>query len=249
MRVLLDPRRPAAPGAKVSAVDLVDLYAPPTRRWVRSNMVSTLDGSAVGADGRSGSIGTPADRRVFAVLRDHADAVLAGAGTMRDEGYGRVAPTRRSPVPATLVAVSRRGVVPDGLRAPVEGRGPVLLVTCSAAGRTALDAARAVLGRDGVLVHGREEVDLAGALDALAERDLRHVLVEGGPSLLGSALAAGVVDELAITLPPLVVGGDGPRIVAGRPLGVPEGVTATPRLLLEEAGTLLGLWRVRQSAA
>ncbi|NHA67689.1 dihydrofolate reductase family protein [Phycicoccus flavus] len=247
MRVLLDPRRPADPGGRLTVADLVDLYAPPRgRRWVRSNMVSTLDGSAVGADGRSGSINTDADHRVFSVLRDHADAVLAGAGTMREEGYQRVAPTRRSPVPAALVAVTRSGRVPEGLRTPTDGRGAGLLVTCAAAGDRALDRARSVLGEESVLVCGDDDVDLAAALDRLAERGLRHVLVEGGPSLLGTALAAGVLDELAMTLPPLVVGGDGPRIVTGAPLAPPDGVAARPHLLLEESGTLLGLWRVRR---
>lgn len=247
MRILLDPRRPASPGATLSATELVHLYAPPGRgRWVRANMVSTVDGSAVGADGRSGSVNTAADHRVFAILRDHADAVMAGAGTMRDEGYRRVAPTRRSPVPATLVAVTRSGRVPEGLRTPTEGRGDALLVTCAAAGEQALRRARSVLGEESVLVCGDDEVDLVAALDRLAERGLRHVLVEGGPSLLGSALAAGVIDEMAVTLAPLVVGGDGPRIVGGAPLGAPEGVAATPRLLLTEAGTLLGLWRIER---
>jgi len=83
------------------------------------------------------------------------------------------------------------------------------------------------------------------ALDELAGRGLRHVLLEGGPSLLGTALAAGVVDEMAMTIAPTVVGGDFPRIVAGPPLAAPDGVALRPHLLVEEAGTLLGLWRVR----
>ncbi len=165
---------------------------------------------------------------------------------MRDEGYRRLAPTRRSPVPAALVAVTRSGRVPEGLRTPVAGRGAALLVTCASAGPRALARARSVLGDEAVLVCGDDAVDLASALDALAERGLRHVLVEGGPSLLGSALAAGVVDELATTIAPVVVGGDGPRIVTGPPLGVPDGVALRPHLLLEEGGTLLGLWRVRR---
>lgn len=245
MRVLLDPRRPASPGARVGAEGLRDLYRPPRGRWVRSNMVSTLDGSAVGADGRSGSVNTPADHRVFALLRDHADAVLVGAGTVRDEGYTRVRPTRHSPEPAALVAVTRSGRVPEGLRTPVEGRGAGLLVTCEAAGARALRAARSALGEDAVLVCGDRSVDLPVALDELAGRGLRHVLLEGGPSLLGTALAAGVVDEMAMTIAPTVVGGDFPRIVAGPPLAAPDGVALRPHLLVEEAGTLLGLWRVR----
>jgi len=245
MRVLLDPRRPSHPGARVTAAELADLYAFPHRRWVRSNFVSTLDGSAVGADGLSGSINTPADNRVFALQRSLCQAVLVGAGTVRAEGYERLEPTRARPVPPALVVVSASGRVPEGLRTPTAGRGAGLLVTCESAGERALERARRVLGSDAVLVAGGAHVDLARALDALAERGLGQVLCEGGPSLFASALSAGVVDEVALSLAPTVVGGDGTRVTSGPALGDADGIHLTPRLLLEEAGTMLGLWRVR----
>ncbi len=245
MRVLLDPRRPASPGRRVTASELADLYAfPAGRRWVRSNFVTTLDGSAVGADGRSGTINTPADNRVFALQRDLCDAVLVGSGTVRAEGYQRLEPTRRRRVPPALVVVSGSGRVPDGLRTPTRDRGAGLFVTCAAAGPRRLARARSVLGADAVVVAGSDRVDLAVALAELAGRGLRHVLCEGGPSLLSSALAEGVVDEMALSLAPTVVGGPGPRVTAGPPLGAPDGIRLSPRLLVEESGTLLGLWRV-----
>ena len=170
---------------------------------MRSNLVTTLDGSAVGADGRSGSINTPADNRVFALQRDLCDAVLVGSGTVRAEGYERLVPTRRRPVPPALVVVSGSGRVPEGLRTPTDGRGAGLLVTCE---RSRV-AARCVgpgrrWGRMPWSSPGADRVDLGAALAALAERGLRHVLCEGGPTLLASALAAGVVDELALSLVP-----------------------------------------------
>ncbi|WP_377642260.1 dihydrofolate reductase family protein [Oryzobacter terrae] len=245
MRVLLDPRRPGSPGARVTASELADLYAfPGGRRWVRANFVSTLDGSAVGADGRSGTINTPPDKRVFALQRDLADAVLVGAGTVRAEGYQRVRPSRRRRVPPALVVVSASGRVPEGLRSPVEGRGAGLFVTCAAAGDRRIARARSALGTDAVVVAGDREVDLAEAVGVLADRGLRHLLCEGGPTLFSSALAAGVVDELALTLAPTLVGGRARQITAGPPLEAPEGVALNPRLLVEEAGTVLGLWRV-----
>jgi riboflavin biosynthesis pyrimidine reductase len=246
MRVLLDPRRPATPSGRVTASDLADLYAFPRGRWLRTNFVSTLDGSGVGPDGRSGSINTPADNRVFALQRDLCDAVLVGSGTARAEGYQRVTRTRRRALPPALVVVSGSGRVPEGLLAPVEGRGTGLLVTCSGADPGALDRARRGLGQDAVVVAGGDHVDLRAALDALAARGLRHVLCEGGPTLFASALAAGVVDELALSLVPTVVGGDGTRITSGAALGGADGIPLVPRLLVEEAGTLMGLWRVRR---
>ena len=68
--------------------------------------MTTLDGSAVGADGRSGTVNTPADNRVFALQRALCDAVLVGSGTARAEGYERLAPTRRRASPPALVVVS-----------------------------------------------------------------------------------------------------------------------------------------------
>jgi len=230
----------------VTASELADLYAfPRARPWLRTNFVSTLDGAGVGADGRSGSINTPPDNRVFALQRDLCDAVLVGSGTVVAEGYQRITPTRRRAVPPALVVVSGSGRVPPGMQAPTDGRGAGLLVTCAKAGPRALDAARRGLGEDAVVVAGDDTVDLPAALDALAGRGLRHVLCEGGPTLLAAALGAGVVDELALSLVPTVVGGDGTRITRGAPLGGEGGIALVPRLLVEEAGTLLGLWRVR----
>lgn len=247
MRALIDPRRPSRPGARLSAEDLSRLYAfPRGRRWVRSNFVTTLDGSAVGADGRSGSVNTPPDNRVFTLQRNLCDAVLVGSGTVRAEGYERITPNPHRPVPPALVVVSASGRVPDGVAASAWGSGDGLLVTCEAAGADRLAGARRVLGADAVLVAGDAQVDLRRALDLLAERGLRHVLCEGGPTLLSAALREGVVDEFALSIAPTVVGGDGPRVTRGAALGAPDGIHLSPRLLVEEAGTLLGLWRVRR---
>ncbi|WP_369639949.1 dihydrofolate reductase family protein, partial [Nocardia sp. JMUB6875] len=70
--------------------ELVELYAYPVEPsvpYVRVNFVTSIDG-AVTVDGRSGGLGTPADKTVFALLRDLADVVLIGAGTARAENYG-----------------------------------------------------------------------------------------------------------------------------------------------------------------
>ncbi|WP_370892117.1 dihydrofolate reductase family protein [Janibacter sp. GXQ6167] len=206
-------------------------YAPPAGPWVRLNMVSTLDGAAAGADGLSGSINTPPDNRCYSAQRSHADAVLVGARTAQAEGYRPIGDG------TALVIVSRRAMLPDGLAA--EG-GHVALATCAAADPGALDDARQRLGDDAVWVLGDEEVDLAAVIARCQARFGPHVLSEGGPTLAGSLLAAGLVDELALTFAPHLVGGEQPRIIAGSDLQVP----LTPFLLLEEDGTLLGLWRV-----
>ncbi len=206
--------------------ELPELYAAPRDSWLRVNMVTTLDGAATGADGRSGSINNAADHRVFRTLRELADVVVVGAGTARAEGYGA------AEVP--IVVVTRRGEVPETLRGAAPGR--VLLATCADAEHLA--AARSLLGEEHVLVLGAESVDLARLRPALADRGWRQVLSEGGPQLLRALLAAGAVDEVCTTVVPRLVAGDGPRITAGAPVDVP----LTLRLLLEEDGTLLARW-------
>lgn len=227
MRLLID--RLTGHELKLGEVDdddLASLYAAPRLPWLRANMVQTVDGAATGANGRSGSINNPSDKRVFDTLRSLADALLVGAGTARAEGY------RVAAVPTVLV--SRQGEVPELLRdAPP---GAVVMVTCASA--PGLSSTRALLGDDQVIVLGDDTVDLAAIRPALEDRGWRHVLCEGGPSLLTRLLEAGQVDELCVSVVPGLVGGSNPRITGGPDLDR----SLELGLLLEGDGTLLGRW-------
>lgn len=204
------------------------LYEPPRLPWLRVNFVATVDGASGGHDGRSGSINNEPDHRVFGLLRSVADAVVVGAGTARNERY--------RPARLPVVVVSRRGAVPETLRGAQVGR--VLMATTATAEHR--DEARRLLGEENVLVAGEDTLDLAGVVARLHARGLRHLLCEGGPSLLGTLLHARLVDELDCTVVPRLVGGDVSRIVAGPPVDVPLRL----HTLLEEDGTLLGRWLV-----
>jgi riboflavin biosynthesis pyrimidine reductase len=227
MRVLIGDR----PGAELSDAELDERYARPPDHvgpWLRVNMVSTLDGAAQGADGRSGGINNAADKRVFDALRRVADCIVVGAGTLRSEGYG--------PARDPIVVVSRSAEVPPRLRGTEPGR--VLMATTERA--PGLEQARELLGREHVMVLGSYSVDLVTLKVALSDRGFTEILSEGGPALLHQLLAEGAADELCVTLVPRLVGGDRIRIVEGSGLDV----SLTPTLLLEEAGTLLGRWRI-----
>jgi riboflavin biosynthesis pyrimidine reductase len=227
---------------------LADLYAYPDPMpplgWVRANMVSTLDGSATGGDGLSGSVSSPVDKATFGVLRGLADVVLVGAGTVRVEGYRTPVPKRawadrraasgQWPAPA-LAVVTRSGDLPEGL---FDGAAPTYVVTTAAADLAPL---LAVAGPDHVIVAGDEEVDVDDAVRVLAGRGLGRVLLEGGPSLLGSAIAAGRVDELCLTWSPLLAGGHGPRIA----IGPDARLTARPAHLIAAEDVLLGRWLIQ----
>jgi riboflavin biosynthesis pyrimidine reductase len=252
VRLLLNDIDPSVPpGSELDTEALARLYAYPSGGgWLRANMVSTLDGAATGPDGKTGSINNEADHKVFMLLRTLADVVIAGAGTARAEGYGRTRPPAGElaalrtgrPAAPTLLLVSRSAALPPKLATPpdeAEGeQGDVLLATCEAAGEQALDAAREALGEDTVLVLGTAEVDLPDLVDHLLERGLSRMLTEGGPHLLRDMAAAGVVDEICLTVVPQVLGGAHPRILAGGDVDL----ALSPRLLLEAEGTLLGRW-------
>lgn len=198
--------------------------------WVRINMVSSLDGSAQGDNGVTDSINNPADKRVFHALRSYADVVVVGAGTARTENYG--------PADKPLVVVSRTGEINERLlQAP---RGSVILATVEHA--AGLEAARAALGEENVMILGGYSIDFTALRRELAARGWTQILGEGGPHVLRDLLAVGVVDELCLTIVPRIVGGEHLRIVEGQPVDV----ELDPVLLLEEEGTLLGRWVVKR---
>jgi riboflavin biosynthesis pyrimidine reductase len=216
---------------------LAAAYALPAGRSLRVDFVASLDG-AIAVEGKSAGLGSPGDERVFRVLRALADAVLVGHGTAATEGYrpvaadsavGRLRKALGRPVSAPVVVVSRRAsLVPGGRLAAA----PTVLVTCA----TADPDRRATLTGAGVdvLVCGEDDVDLPLALDRLADRGLEQLVCEGGPALLTSALAAGVVDELDLTVAPALVGGTD-RLLAGV---LPDVVRPRLLQLLEEDGVL-----------
>jgi riboflavin biosynthesis pyrimidine reductase len=228
---------------------LVAAYVLPSGRSLRVNFITSLDGATT-IDGRSGGLGTPGDLHVFQVLRALADVILVGAGTAAAEGYRAV--EADSPVGWIRTSIGRPATMPIAIvsrRASIEPTGglvagaasPTILVTCAAADpdrRTALADAGVT-----VLVCGDDDVDLPTAVDQLAELGHEHVLCEGGAHLLRSALTAGVVDELDLSIAPTLVG-SGPRLLDGLP-GSP--VRLDLRQLLEEDGVLFGRYRVQRS--
>lgn len=210
--------------------DLPGLYAAPDQPWLRVNMVSTVDGAATGDDGTSRSINNGVDKMVFDLLRELADALVVGAGTIRIEGYA----VGRKP----LVVVSRSGSVPPTQWEAESGK--VLMATVSTA--PYLDQAREILGKDHVLVLGSHRVDLARLKDELVLRGYRHLLSEGGPHLLRDLLDQGVADELDATLVPRIVSGSHRRITDGPPVDIPLRLAT----LVEQDGTLLARWFIER---
>lgn len=228
---------------------LAEAYRPPAGRHVRANFVAALDG-ATSVDGKSAGLGSDGDKRVFRVLRAWADAVLVGHGTSSAEGYkpltadspvGRIRAELGRPPTAPVVVVSKRASLALDDPLVTDPVSPTYLVTCGSAdaGRREELAAAGVR----VLVCGDDDVDLPAALDRLAQDGLEHVLCEGGPSLFRAAVAAGVVDELCLTIAPVLAGG-APGVLGDAGLDDP----ASARLvqLLEEDGVLFSRYALQR---
>lgn len=202
-------------------VDLARAYAYPDGRCVRLNMVASADGGTW-LEGVSGGLSGGGDRRIFGVLRGQADVILAGAATVRAEGYGPARPReswrelRRGRAAAPPVAVVTRRLDLD-LTGPLFAEaGPdarTIVVTCAAAPRERREEA----ARHGeVIVAGDDRVDLAKAVGQLAGRGLERVLCEGGPRINAQLAAADLVDELCLTVSPMLIGGDAARVLNGQ---------------------------------
>jgi riboflavin-specific deaminase-like protein len=196
--------------------------APADRPFVYMNFVSTVDGRAA-RDGRTEALGSDADLELLLELRVMADAVLVGTGTLRAEGYDRLVrgePRRARRVANGLaedplaVVLTRRFDVPwnAGL---FQAPGQTVLVYTGAEGESPDVPAAVEVVR---LTDPRP----AAAMADLRGRGVRALLCEGGPTLFGALLADGAVDELFLTITPLLTGDeDEPNIVAGGRLAAP----------------------------
>lgn len=216
-----------------------------------ANFVATLDGvvSIPGVERSNALIAdeSEADRFVMGLLRACADVVLLGSGTMLASPRGTWRPDPVHPPSAPLYAELRaaRGLPEAPLVAivsaggsldpghPVLETGALVLTTERAAPalRAAIPAATEV-----VAASGGDAVDPAAAVSLLRARGHGAILSEGGPTLTGSLLAARLVDELFLTLSPLLAGrGTAPR------LALVEGVELLPDLRV--AGELCSVRR------
>ncbi|QMV21367.1 pyrimidine reductase family protein [Streptomyces sp. SCUT-3] len=242
------PGTPGVPEDLDTLEGLAEAYAYPpgtdaSAPWLRGNMVSGLDGAAHHA-GHSRPLSCEADVRILGMLRALADVVVVGAGTIRAEGYGplrarkafagRRAALGQTPAPAIAVVTS--GCDLD-FSSPLftEALTPTVLLTGAAAPEARVRAAREA-GAVVITAGEGTGVDPARAVRELARHGWGRLLTEGGPQLLGQFAGAGVLDELCLTIAPMVTSGDASRIMSGPGLDEPR--RFSPASILEEDGFL-----------
>lgn len=172
-------------------------YPDVDRPWIRANFVTTIDGAAHDSEGVTGSLGGTADEQVFAMLRDMADVIVVGAETARTEKYG--------PAETPIVVVSHSLNLPPRLVQP----GIIVATTADAPARRVHRIRAAGVE---VLTFGVGALAWPDLLDELAKRGWLKVLCEGGPTLFGELIEADLIDELCLTVAPVLAAGDAPRI-------------------------------------
>jgi riboflavin-specific deaminase-like protein len=212
------------------------------RPYLALNFATTLDGRAA-IDGKSGPIGSATDTEVLQRLRTRVDAVMIGAGTMRAERYGRIVsdPELRAYREQTGLEHDPLGViVTTRLDLPwdaglfSDGGGQVVVFTAS-------DEEPPETATPVTVIRHDNQVDLAQAMEWLrGEGGIRSALCEGGPHLHGVLRAAGLADELFLTIAPKLAGGVAPNILEGT-----LGETSPQELvwLLESEGELFARYR------
>ena len=196
---------------------LAELYAWPPQSdaaFVRANMIASLDGGA-SIDGRSGGLGNDADRELFAILRDLADVILVGSGTVRAEQYGGITldDDRRArrlrwtgtEQPTPIAVVTGRGLDPDH-QLFTDTVVPAIVITTAAAAGKVPDGAR-------VIVAGEQRIDLAVAVAGLRAAGYSRIHCEGGPALFAALIEADLLDECCLTIAPILLGTDASPMV------------------------------------
>ncbi|MDT5010077.1 MAG: hypothetical protein QOH57_1694 [Mycobacterium sp.] len=231
----------------VDVAELSQLYSYPpdlSRCWVRANMIASADGGAT-VEGRAGGLAGPGDRVLFRVLRELADVILVGAGTVRAENYSgaqisvaargeRLARGQAEVPPIAVVTAS--GALDLNSRLFTRTEIPPLVFTTGAS--TVPTRAR-LQGHAEVLDASTTDpivVDPVAVLAELAQRGLHRVLCEGGPTLLADFVDGRLLDELALSVAPMLVSGAAPRVVRGEQPVATD--LRTSHILADEAGYL-----------
>ncbi len=186
------------------------------RPWVIVNMVSSLDGATT-IDGRSSDLGDDDDRELFRAFRTAADVILVGAGTARAENYG---PVRMSAdrierrrglglpdVPRIAVLTGRLDLEPAARLFSDPAQKPLILT--GSASPPARREAISEVAEVAVL----EDLGAEAVLDRLG--DFGVILCEGGPDLNSQLAEVRRIDDLNLTVTPLITGGTSKRIVEG----------------------------------
>ncbi len=206
------------------------------RPWVMLNMVESIDG-ATAVDGGASALNDRDDRQLFLGLRAVADAVMNGAETVRSENLGplrmsdemarRRADAGLAPLPEMVVLTRSLDLDPGHRIFSKPEQRPTVI--------TGVDVEPSRLGpiQDVGNVIQVDPLDGSGIVSALADHDV--ILCEGGPTINALLIRAGVVDEVNLTVSPMLALGDSKRVASGPPLQPPLTMRLDRKLIGEHS--------------
>lgn len=215
-----------------AAADLDGLYVPPRKRWLRLNLISSVNGNAAGADGTSHSLTGRVDRHILGAIRRVADVVLVGASSVRTEGYFL-------PRAAPLAIITGSGNL-SGHKIPDDVAPGRVIVLCPP---EAVAALKSSLGDRPIRIVPLPgpRILLSDAITALHALGDDSIVCEGGPSLAAQLIDADLVDELCFSTSPELNGANVPvlsGLAGGKALRLSQ-------LLVDSASGLYARWTVR----
>jgi len=185
------------------------------RSFVHLKMAVSLDGKVATASGDSRWITGEAARAQVHELRHQSDAIMIGGHTARADDpllTDRSGKKRRRPL-VRVVIEHYLGVSPQSQLAQTTEAAPVIIFACEEPEADNVSALQA----QGVEVVVQDSVlDLNSVLEELGRRSIQTVLVEGGPSLAGLLIEAGLVNKVTFFVAPMIIGGqDAPSAIGG----------------------------------
>ena len=186
------------------------------RPHVSINMAMTADGKSASANRTVPTFGSRADHAHLLALRDKADAILTGAGTLNAQPQVTLGPGPKSKTkPPLRVIASGSGQVASRHKIFRTLGAPTLVLTTERITPTRLKELRFLA--EAVEIYGKEEIDFKRALKWLFKKwGVKRLLCEGGGQLNDALFRAGVVDEVNLTVCPLILGGrEAPTIAEG----------------------------------
>ena len=186
------------------------------RPHVSINMAITADGKIASANRAVSTFGSRADHAHLLALRDKADAILTGAGTLNAQAQVTLGPGQKSKTkPPLRIIASGSGRVDARHKIFRSPGAPVLVLSTDGISRSRLKNLEAAAHT--VKIFGADEIDFNLALVWLQkEWGVKRLLCEGGGQLNDVLFRAGVVDEVNLTVCPLILGGrEAPTIAEG----------------------------------
>ncbi len=222
-------------------VDILDVLFSEARRhpdrpWVMLNMVESIDG-ATAVDGGASALNDRDDRDLFLALRSVANVVMNGAETVRSENLGplwmsdemarRRSEAGMAPIPEMVILTRSLDLDPGHRIFSRPEQRPTVI--------TGIDVEPSRLESVGAVakVIQIDPLDGNGIVSVLAEHDV--LLCEGGPTINTQLIRDGVVDEVNLTVAPMLALGDSKRVASGPPLDSPAKMRLDRKLMGEQS--------------